>query len=85
MFAEGTRAVPVDRQGLSHCPACGGRLVPYRLSVDLGGFRGAHVGKAWVAVCRGTDPARDMVDEALPACGFSVRLDVYDSAGRPVA
>lgn len=82
-FAQGTQAVPLSlvhnpdvgvRRSL--CPGCtGGRLHPYRLSVDLGGYQGMSHGTAWVAVCVGSDPRYDMVDEPSLPCGFTVRLD----------
>jgi hypothetical protein len=82
-LAQGTEAVPLSlvhnpdvgvRRSL--CPACKwGHLHPYRLSVDLGGYQGMSHGTAWVAVCVGSHPARDMVDEPSPPCGFTVRLD----------
>lgn len=81
-YGDGTMAVSTDlisnyHAGVnrSYCPACrGGRLHPYKLSVNLGGFQGMASGSAWVAVCAGADPALHESEEPLKPCGFSVPL-----------
>lgn len=80
-YGDGTVAVPDDLVSnrdagvsRSYCPACPGRLHPYKLSVNLGGFEGMALGFAWVAVCDGADPALHESEEPLRPCGFSVPL-----------
>lgn len=80
--SDGTTAVPMSlvvaedgsrRRAL--CPSCiGGRLHPYKIQIDLGGFEGISHLTGWVAVCAGSraDLGESQVD--LPACGFSTPL-----------
>lgn len=81
-MSDGTVAVPRDLvedpsagKRRSLCPVCSGKLHPYKIHVDLGGYQGWVFGSAWVAVCVGGISSHTG-DEWKP-CGFSVRLEPH--------
>lgn len=79
-MTDGTTAIPTtlltqfgDRRAL--CPACvGGRLHPYKVSINLGGFEGYRHGSGFVAVCAGARPDLDECEEPIEACGFAMAI-----------
>lgn len=77
-----TTAVPASLmqqfgQGRALCPACvGGRLHPFHVVLNLGGFLGYDAAVGWVAVCAGSQPElgeNDLREPAQP-CGFSMPI-----------
>jgi hypothetical protein len=79
--ADGTIAVPTSllvndsggRRAL--CPGCqGGRLQPFKVQLDLGGFEGYRYADGWVAVCAGSRPDLHESDELAVPCGFAMPI-----------
>lgn len=88
-MADGTVAVPtsllVDGHGRRRalCPACaGGRLHPYRVELDLGGFDGWDYADGWVAVCAGSRPDLGESDERAEPCGFAMPVTPWATPRR---
>jgi len=75
MFREGRNPLPL-------CPGCtGGRLHPYKVSINLGphGWQGVEYLDGWVAVCIGDhNPHGYLVEPAKP-CGFSMPMTPHRS------
>lgn len=79
-MTDGTTAVPTslltqggERRAL--CPACvGGRLHPYRVELNLGGWQGFDQADGWVAVCDGSQPDLGESDEPAEPCGFAMPI-----------